>query len=95
MKRKTGSAKPSRKRNFGGTGGLGQGGYFGSDTVSALRGSSRGELGSSGYGRSVPGEDAWAAAEDARLIAELRKLIRSEGGRVSNPRARKARKSRK
>lgn len=62
------------RRNIGGTGGLGQGGFMGSDTVAALRGGfASGTLGSSGYrvGGSA-GEEAYFARQDELALKKLR-----------------------
>lgn len=71
-----------RRRNIHDTGGLGQGGFMGSGTATALRGSSHAYLGSSGYrvGGS-PAEESYAAARDEELLAELRRQY----GVRSNP----------
>jgi hypothetical protein len=61
-------------RNIGGTGGLGQGGFMGSDTVAALRGGlASGTLGSSGYrvGGSAS-EENYFARQDELALKKLR-----------------------
>jgi len=60
--------------NIGGTGGLGQGGFMGSDTVAALRGGfASGTLGSSGYrvGGSAA-EEGYFARQDKLALEKLR-----------------------
>ena len=68
--------------NIGGTGGLGQGGFMGSDTVAALRGGfASGTLGSSGYrvGGSAAEEDYFARQDELAL-----KKLREKHGMRTN-----------
>lgn len=75
------------RENFGGTGGLGQGGFFGSDTVAALRGSAeRSMLGLSGYrvGGSAP-EEAYFARMERQAIERQRRERRNPADVFPNP----------
>jgi hypothetical protein len=66
----SGALAAAARRNIGGTGGLGQGGFMGSDTVAALRGGlASGTLGSSGYrvGGSAAEEDYFARQDELAL----------------------------
>jgi hypothetical protein len=70
----SGALAAAARRNIGGTGGLGQGGFMGSDTVAALRGGfASGTLGSSGYrvGGSAAEED-YFARQDQLALKKLR-----------------------
>ncbi len=70
-----GSALSPIRANQFGTGGLGSGGFMGSSTAAALRGSSRvHEFGrASRWSTGAPGETEHAAASDAELLRKLKR----------------------
>jgi hypothetical protein len=84
--RKAGESKPvyTARPNVGDAG-IGRGGFFGSDTMAMIRGSTHtATLGSSGYRVGGSGaEERWAEEQERKAIERMRSKRNPHGGRMS------------